>query len=304
MKVIQIDKYGDENVLYYTDVKRPEPKANEILVKVHAAAVNPVDIKIRNGKGKDFGMTLPLILGADFAGTVEEMGSEIKKFKLKDEVYGKILIGCYAEYVIVKEDELGRKPENLDFEQSASLPMGALTAWQAIFDTANLKSGQKILIHGASGGVGSMAVQIAKAKGAYVIGTASTSNKDFVKNLGADEFIDYSTTNFEDVVNDVDVVLDTIGADTHQRSYQVLKKGGFLVSLVQSPSEELMKQYHVQAEVMASQPNPKQLEEITELVEQGKIKTLVEKTYPLSEAKEAQKASEDGHIKGKIILVP
>ena len=194
--------------------------------------------------------------------------------------------------------------KNLDFEQSASLPMGALTAWQAIFDTANLKSGQKILIHGASGGVGSMAVQIAKAKGAYVIGTASTSNKDFVKNLGADEFIDYSTTNFEDVVNDVDVVLDTIGADTHQRSYQVLKKGGFLVSLVQSPSEELMKQYHVQAEVMASQPNPKQLEEITELVEQGKIKTLVEKTYPLSEAKEAQKASEDGHIKGKIILVP
>ena len=304
MKAIQINEYGDDKVLNYTDVERPEPKENEILVKVLAAAVNPVDLKIRNGKGKDFGMKLPLILGADFAGKVEEVGSEIRGFKKQDEVYGKILTDCYAEYVLVKEDELSKKPSNLDFENAASIPMGSLTAWQAIFDTAKLKSGQKILVHGASGGVGSMAVQIAKAKGAYVIGTASAQNKDFVNSLGADEFIDYSSTNFEDVVKDVDVVFDPIGGDTHKRSYQVLKKGGFLVSLVQQPSEDLMKKYNVQAAVMASQPNPKQLEEITGLIEKGKIKTRIEKVFPFSEVKEAHRLSEEGHVNGKIILVP
>lgn len=304
MKAIQITEYGDEGVLYYTDVERPEPKDDEVLVKVLAAAVNPVDLKIRNGKGKDFGMKLPLILGADFAGTVEEVGSNIEKFKKEDAVYGKILLGCYAEYVIVKEDELAIKPVNMDFNKSASIPMGALTAWQAIFDTANLKSGQKILVHGASGGVGSMAVQLAKAKGAYVIGTASATNKDFVNSLGADEFIDYTSTAFEDEVKDVDVVFDPIGGDTNKRSYQVLKKGGFLVSLVEKGSEELMKKYNVEAKVMASEPNPKQLKEITELVEAGKVKTRIEKTFPLSEAKKAQKLSEEGPVSGKIILNP
>lgn len=304
MKAIQIKEYGDENVLNYTDVDRPEPKANEILVKIKAAAVNPVDIKIRNGKGETFGMKLPLILGADFAGTVEEIGSAIKKLKTGDAVYGKILIGCYAEYVIVKETELGRIPENVDFIKAASLPMGALTAWQAIFDSAHLKKGQRILVHGASGSVGSMAVQLAKAKGAYVIGTASAKNEDFVKNLGADEFIDYKSTDFETIVKNMDVVFDPIGGDTHKRSYQVLKKNGVLVSLVQQPSEELMKRYSVQAKIMASQPNPAQLEEITQMVETGQIKTDVAKVLPLSKAKEAQKLSQDGNVRGKIILEP
>lgn len=304
MKAIQMTEYGDESVLNYTDVERPEPKADEILVKIHAASVNPVDWKIRDGKGEKFGMKLPLILGADFAGTVEEMGAEIKKFKKEDEVYGKILIGCYAEYVIVKEGELSKKPKNLDYEKAASIPMGALTSWQAIFETAKLKSGQKILIHAASGGVGSMAVQLAKAKGAYVIGTASGSNKDFVKGLGADEFIDYTSTNFEDVVSDVDVVYDTIGGDTQKRSFQVLKEGGFLVSLVEDPSKELLKKYKVEGKVIASVANAEQLEEITQLIEEEKVKTHVEKVFPLSEAKKAQKLSKEGHVRGKIILVP
>ena len=304
MKAIQIKEYGDERVLKYTDVERPEPKEDEILVKIHAASVNPVDWKIRDGKGKKFGMKLPLILGADFAGTIEEMGSAIKKFRKEDAVYGKILLGCYAEYVIVKENELSIKPKNFDFEQAASIPMGALTSWQAIFETAKLKSGQKILIHAASGGVGSMAVQMAKAKGAYVIGTASGSNKEFVNNLGADEFIDYTNTNFEDVVKDVDVVYDTIGGDTQKRSFQVLKEGGFLVSLIEKPSEELLKKYKVQGKVIASEPNSKQLEEITTLIEANKIKTHVEKVFPLAEAAKAQKLSKEGHVRGKIILVP
>lgn len=304
MKAIQIKEYGDESVLNYTDVECPEPKTDEILVKIHAASVNPVDWKIRDGKGEKFGMELPLILGADFAGTVEEVGTNIEKFKKEDAVYGKILLGCYAEYVIVKENELSRKPNNLDFENAASIPMGALTSWQAIFETAKLKSGQKILIHAASGGVGSMAVQLAKAKGAYVIGTASASNKDFVKNLGADEFIDYTATNFEDVVKDVDVVYDTIGGDTQKRSFQVLKEGGFLVSLVEDPSKKLLQKYKVEGKVIASVPNPKQLEEITQLVEEGKVKTHIEKVFPLSEAKKAQKLSKEGHTRGKFILIP
>lgn len=304
MKAIQINEYGDESVLNYTDVKRPEPQADEILVKVQAASVNPVDWKIRDGKGEDFGMKLPLILGADFAGTVDEIGSSIKKFKIGDAVYGKILLGCYAEYVIVKADELSLKPETLDFENASSIPMGALTSWQAIFDTAHLKSGQKILIHAASGGVGSMAIQLAKAKGAYVIGTASGKNKDFVKSLGADEFIDYTSTNFEDVVQDIDVVYDTIGGETHERSFQVLKEGGFLVSIVKQPSEKLLNEYKIKGGIIASVPNPKQLEEITELVEKGQIKTEIEKVFPLSEAAKAQKLSKEGHVRGKIILVP
>lgn len=304
MKAIQIKEYGDESVLDYTDVNRPEPKSDEILVKIEAAAVNPVDIKIRNGKGREWGMKLPLILGADFAGTVEEIGSEIKKYKQGDEVYGKIVIGCYAQYVIVKEDELSLKPKNLDFDNAASIPMGALTAYQAIFDTANLKSGQKILVHGASGGVGEMAVQLAKAKGAYVIASASGSNENFVRSIGADEFIDYKTVNFEDKVKDMDVVFDPVGGETNKKSYQVLKKGGFLVSLVQAADEELMKKYQVTAKVMMSRPNPAQLAEITKLVEEGKLKTRVNQIFPLSEAAKAQKASEEGHVKGKIILKP
>lgn len=304
MKAIHIKEYGDESVLQYTDVDHPVPKDDEILVKVHAAAVNPVDSKIRGGKGEKFGMTLPIILGADFAGTVEEMGSKISKFTKDEAVYGKILIGCYAEYVIVKENELGRKPGNLDFKNAASLPMGALTSWQAIFETANLESGQKVLIHGASGGVGSVAVQLAKAKGAYVIGTASGKNEDFVQLLGVDEFIDYTSTNFEDVVKDVDVVFDTVGGDTLDRSYQVLRKGGFLVSLIGEPSKEMMEKYEVDAKYISSVPNPEQLEEITNLVEAGKVKTFVAYVLPLSDAAKAQKLSEDGDDNGKIILVP
>lgn len=304
MKAIQIKEYGDESILEYTEVERPKPKDNEILVKIHAASVNPIDWKIREGRGKALGMQLPLILGADFAGTVEEIGLEITKLKKDDEVYGKILVGCYAEYVIVKETELGRKPNNLDYNEAAAIPMGALTSWQAIFETAKLESGQKILIHAASGGVGSMAVQLAKAKGAYVIGTASAKNEKFVKNLGANEFVDYTKTNFEEVVKDVDVVFDTVGGATLERSYQVLKKGGFLVTIVEKPSQELAEKHSVTAQHIASQPNPKQFEEITQLIEQNKIKPYVEKVFSLSEAKEAQILSKEGHTRGKMILVP
>ncbi len=303
MKAIVINEYGDESVLKLEEIEKPQPKDDEIFVKVKISAVNPVDWKIRDGLGEMFGLKFPIILGCEISGTVEETGANIKKFKTGDEVFGFIAErGAYAEYVVAKEIELSKIPENFDFENAAAIPVGALTAWQAIFIKAGLKSGQKILIHAASGGVGSMAVQLAKEKGAYVIATASGKNEEFVKDLGADKFIDYKTTKFEDVVKDVDVVFDTVGGDTQERSFQFLKKGGFLVTIVNPPSSELAEKYGVQAEMIHLVPNAEQLAEITELASDGKLKTSVEKVFPFSEIKKAHELSEAGHTRGKIVL--
>jgi NADPH:quinone reductase-like Zn-dependent oxidoreductase len=304
MKAVVIHEYGDESVLKYEEVEKPTPKSDEILVKVKISAVNPVDWKIRDGLGEMFGLKFPIILGCEVSGTVEETGKRVKKFKLGDEVLGFIAErSAYAEYVIAKENEIVRKPENIDFENAAAIPVGALTSWQAIFDKANLQSGQNILVHAASGGVGSMAVQIAKAKGAYVIATASGANEEFVKGLGADEFIDYKTTKFETVVKDIDVVFDTIGGDTQERSFQVLKKGGFLVSVVSPPSADLAAKFEVNAEMIGVVPNAEQLTEIAELVKSGKVKTHVETVLPFSEVKKAHELSESGRTRGKIVLM-
>ncbi len=223
MKAVTINQYGDQNVLTYTEVERPEPKSDEVLVHTRAAAVNPVDWKIRDGMGEIFGLQLPIVLGCEIAGTVEKVGSDVQDFKEGVAVYGYVSLqrnGGYAEYTIAKTDEIVPKPESLDFENAAAVAVGALTSWQAIFDTANLQSGQRILITGASGGVGSMAVQLAKAKGAFVIATASGKNEEFARSLGADEFVDYTREQFEKVVKEVDVVYDTVGGDTLERSFQ------------------------------------------------------------------------------------
>ncbi len=303
MKAVVINEYGDESVLKYEEIEKPTPKADEVLVKVKISAVNPVDWKIRDGLGKQFGMKLPLVLGCEISGTVEEVGENVNNFKTGDAVFGYIpRHGAYAEYVIAKENELAKKPDDIDFENAAAIPVGALTSWQAIFDKAGLQNGQKILIHAASGGVGSMAVQLAKAKGAYVIATASGANEDFVKDLGADEFIDYKTTRFEDIVKDVDVVFDTVGGDTQERSFQVLKKGGFLVSVVSPPSPESAEQFGVKAEMIGVVPNVGELAEIVELASEGKLKTYVETVLPFSEIVKAHELSKAGHTKGKIVL--
>ena len=304
MKAVVINEYGDESVLKYEEVEKPEPKDDEVLVKVKIAAVNPIDWKIRDGMGEMFGLKLPMIPGCEISGTVEETGANVKNYNVGDEVFGYLSShqGGYAEYAVLKENEISKKPENIDFENAAAIPVGALTAWQAMFDTAGLQSGQKILIHAASGGVGSMAVQLAKAKGAYVIGTASGKNEQFVKDLGADEFIDYTKTKFEDAVKDVDAVLDTIGGDTQERSFQVLKKGGTLVTLVQPPSPELAEKFGVKAEMLNMQPNADQLAEITELATEGKLKTYVETVLPFSEIKKAHELSKAGKTRGKIVL--
>jgi NADPH:quinone reductase-like Zn-dependent oxidoreductase len=305
MKAVVLKEYGGVDALSYEDVEKPSPGADDILVKVENIGVNPIDWKIRNGMGKMFGLNLPLILGTEIAGTVEEVGADVKKFEVGDAVFGNINMmrgGGYAEFVIAKESEIALKPENIDFENAAAIPVGTLTSWKAIFTTANLQAGQKILIHGAAGGVGSMAVQLAKAKGAYVYATASGKNEEFVKNLGADEFIDYTKTKFETVAADVDVVLDTIGGETQERSFGVLKKGGFLVALPAPPSPELAEKFGVRAEMIQSGPNGELLGEIAKLVEEGKIKTSIETVLPLSEIKKAHELSESGHARGKIVL--
>lgn len=306
MKAVKIDEYGDESVVNYTDVKSPVPNADEVLVKVHAAAVNPVDWKIREGFVSMFGLEPPFILGCEIAGTVEETGGDVKKFKPNDAVIGYIgaHIGGYAKYAIIKANEISHKPESLDFDNAAAVPVGALTAWQAMFDLANLQSGQKILITGASGGVGSMAVQLAKAKGAHVTGTASGKNEEFVKNLGADEFVDYTKQKFEEIVKDVDVVFDTVGSDTLERAFQTLKKGGFLVTAVEPPSEEKANQFGIKVAMVRVQPNAQQLAEISLLIDEGKLKTHVETVLPLAEVKKALELSKSGRTRGKIILQP
>ena len=225
MKSITINHYGAQSALNFSDVERPVAGANEVTIKVLAAAVNPADWKIRDGLGEMFGLQLPFTLGCEVAGTIEEVGEGVADFQGGDEVYCFLgsLVGGYAQYVTAPSNEVSPKPSNLDFDNAAAVPVGALTAWQAMFDLADLQSGQTILIHAASGGVGSLTVQIAKAKGAFVIGTASGKNRDFVKSLGADEFIDYTIQKFEEVVQVADVVFDTIGGDTQQRSFQAIK---------------------------------------------------------------------------------
>lgn len=304
MKAVIINQYGDESVLNYTGVNRPEPKEDEVLIKVHAAGVNPIDWKIRDGLGEMFGLKLPVVLGCEIAGTIEEAGAGVQNFKPGDAVYAFLgsATGGYAEYAIAKAVDIALKPESLDFENAAAIAVGALTAWRAMFETANLTSGQRILITGASGGVGTMAVQLAKAKGAFVIGTASSRNEEFVKSLGADEFIDYTKQDFADVVKDVDVVFDTVGGDTLERAFQTVKNGGFLVTTVQPPSEDKAKQYGIKAVMVSVQPSGERLKQINQLIDAGELKTHVETVLPLSQVKRAHELSKTGRTRGKIVL--
>ena len=278
----------------------------KFLIKVHAAAVNPVDWKIRDSGGERFGLELPIIPGGDIAGTVEEMGDGVKNFKKGDAVYGMTVTGGfsggYAEYALAKENAIALKPDGISFEEAAAIPIAAQTAWQSIFDLAHLKSGQRVLITGASGGVGSFAVQFAKAKGAYVIGTASGRNEEFVRSLGADEFVDYTAQKFEEVVKDVDVVFDTVGGDTQERAFQTLKKGGFLATSAGTPSEKKAKEFGVEAEFVFCKPNAGQLAEINQLIEEGKLKIHIETILPLTEVKKAHELSKAGRTRGKIVL--
>jgi NADPH:quinone reductase-like Zn-dependent oxidoreductase len=304
MKAIRIHQYGGPEVLAQVETQRPTPGPGELLIKVAAAAVNPFDWKVRAGYMKDFlPLTFPATLGWDVSGTVEEVGAGVTQFKRGDEVFSRLEDGGgYAEYAVAKETIVARKPRTLDYVHTAAVPTAGLTAWQTLFEVAQLRAGQKVLIHAASGGVGNFAVQFAKAKGAYVIGTASAGNQALLRELGVDEAIDYNKTRFEDVVRDVDVVLDTIGGETQERSFEVLKRGGILVSVVQPPSQELAAKYGVRALFYGSHTSSSDLTEIAKLIDSGKVKTVVETVLPLAEARRAHELSQSGHARGKIVL--
>ncbi len=306
MKAVRIERYGNEEVVKLAEVERPQPGQNELLVKVKVAAVNPVDWKIRDGLGEMFGLKPPLILGCEVAGAVEAVGDHTKDFVVGDEVYGYLGAhsGGYAEYVAAPAREFVRKPKQIDFDTAASVPVAALTAWQGIFDHGKLASGQRILITGASGAVGSMAVQLAKNKGAHVIGIGSGRNEEFVRGLGADEFIDYKKAKFEEEVSGADVVFDTVGGDMQQRAFQTLKRGGFLVSTVDPPSAEKAKEFGVTVAMVVMTPKPDQLAAINQLLESGKLKVRIATVLPLAEVKKAHQLSASGHADGKIILRP
>jgi NADPH:quinone reductase-like Zn-dependent oxidoreductase len=306
MKAVVVHEYGGPEVLKYEDVPRPEPKEDEILVRVIAAGVNPVDGLIRSGRYAQFFKTkLPLIPGYDISGTVEKAGAKITKFKAGDPIYAYIGLkdgGGYAQFAIATEQEASSKPKSLNFVEAAAVPCAAETAWQALIDTAKLNAGQTVLIHGGSGGVGSFAIQIAKARGAKVIATASTPNQDLLKQLGADVAINYTKTKFEDVAKDVDVVLDSVGKDTLARSYGVVKKGGFIVSLVAEPEQAELDKHGIRGAPLSVEPNSDELAEISNLIDEKKIKAIISQVLPLSDAAKAQAQADTHHTRGKVVL--
>jgi NADPH:quinone reductase-like Zn-dependent oxidoreductase len=304
MKAVVAHEYGGPEVLKFEEVARPEPKENEALVRVIASGVNPADPLTLSGKyAREFGTHLPLIPGYDIAGIVEKIGVKVTKLKVGDAVYGYPTFGGgWAEYVTVTEGEVAAKPASLSFTEAAAVPMGALTAWQALVDTAHLHDGQTILIHGGSGGVGSFAVQIAKARGARVIATASTANQDLLEQLGASVAIDYTKARFEDIAKDVDAVLDPVGKETLARSYGVVKKGGIVMSLVALPNRAELEKRGIRGAAISVHADAEDLTEIARLIDAGKIKPVVTQVLPLSEAIEAQRQAATHHTRGKVVL--
>ncbi len=249
-------------------------------------------------------LPLPMTVGSDVAGIVDVVGQGVDSFQPEDEVFGKASAGQggYAEYTVVSSPQVAQKPRSIGFIESAAVPTAGLAAWQSLFDIAGLERGQTVLIHGAAGGVGTFAVQFAKWKGAYVIGTASSKNAQFLKSIGSDEVIDYKNQRFEEVVGNLDVVLDTIGGDTFERSWKVLKPGGFLVSTVASIPEGAPQKHGVRAKTLMTQADGRELAQIAAIIDEQKIKPIVTTVLPLTDARKAHEMSESHHARGKIVL--
>lgn len=305
MHAVLLHQFGGPEELKYEETSVPVINPDEVLIKVYATSVNPIDWKIRQGQRKGAEAVFPIILGRDVSGVVEEVGSQVTSFQPGDEVYscpGISRNGTYAEFIAIHADEVAFKPRSVGHELAAAIPLAGQTAWQGIFDHGGLQSGQKILIHGAAGGVGSMAVQLAKWKGAYVIGTASGKNAAFLKELGADEVIDYKMEDFSEKLKDIDLVFDTIGGETQERSLKVLRPGGILVSTVGIKDQAAISAKGLRGAHFLAHPDASQLEELAELIDEGKIRPIVSKIMPLKDAAEAHRLSEEGHIRGKIVL--
>lgn len=304
---MRLERYRDEEGLRVTRIRRPEPGPGEVLVRVRAAGVNPVDWKIADGFGEFLGLATPLTLGCELAGDVVAAGEGVAGFAAGDPVYGYVSLercGAYAEYAIALPTEIARMPAGISYAEAAAVPVAGETAWQALVETGRLAAGERVLIHAAAGGVGSVGVQLAKSLGAAVIGTASGRNEAFVRGLGADEFVDYTAVPFEEAVAPVDLVFDTVGGDTLSRSLSVLKPGGRLVSIVEVPDPDKAEQAGVAAEMIAVLPEGGQLARLAERVSSGELGVHVARRYPLAETPAALAESRAGHVRGKLIVEP
>ena len=305
MKAIRIHAYGGAENLKYDEVSRPEPQAGQVLIQVYAAGVNPIDWKIREGFFQQvYDYSLPVIAGADVAGVVASVGDGVTTLQPGQAVYGTAdmaLSGAYAEYAVGYADAIAPKPKTLDYIHAASVPIVAITAWQALFDGANLQPEQSVLIHGGAGGVGRYAIQLAKWKRARVIATASAANLDDLRNLGADQAINYASQPFEQQVKDVDVVLDLVGGETQARSWQIIRPGGVLVSTLGVPESGIPQGIEA-VPVFANLRANSQLQQIAQLIDDGQIKASIEQVFELAEAAKAQEVSQHGHPRGKLVL--
>ena len=298
MRAIRYHEHGAAEVLRLEQIPVPEPKEDEVLVRIQAAGVNPVDWKQRSGMNPN----LPATPGIGLSGVVEKIGLGVTGFEPGQEVWGTGQ-GTYAEYAIAPSNSLVSKPAGMSFEEAASIGIGVRTAWAALFESANLKEGQTILVQGAAGGVGMWGVQLARWKGARVIGTASTRNIDFIKSLGADVAVDYTKTRVETLAKGVDVVLDTVGGSVQERSWQTLKKGGILVTIVGSPDEKQAERHGVTGVRVGRPSNSIEIfDTVNELFTSGKVKPVVQKVFSLEQAKQAHELSETTHGRGRIVL--
>ncbi|MFC9448088.1 NADP-dependent oxidoreductase [Bacillus cereus] len=329
MKAMIIGKYG-KVPMRMAEVPTPEINEYEVLAEIHAASINPIDFKIRDGKVKMLlKYEMPLILGNDFAGVITKVGSKVTRFKVGDEIYArprKNKIGTFAEYIAIHEDDIALKPKNLSFEEAASIPLVGLTSYQALHDIMQLQKGQKILIHAGSGGVGTFAIQLAKIMGATVTTTASEAGANLVTSLGADEIINYKTEKFEDILTNYDAVFDTIGGATLEKSFNIIKSGGNIVSVSGMPNARfgkefgsgffktllfslaskkltaLEKKYNAQYSFLFMKPSGDQLRTIANYIEAGQIKPVIDRVFPFEDAQKAMEYSESGRAKGKIIV--
>jgi alcohol dehydrogenase len=308
MKAIQYNTYGGSEVLAESDIAEPAAKQGQVLVEVKAAGFNPFDLKLRAGMMKDFiPLTFPVVFGGDVAGVVTAVGDGVKEYVVGDEVYGTAMIlgggsGSFAQRAAVNAANVAKKPKNTNFEEAAALPLVGASSVQALEDHMHLGKGQKVLIHGGAGGIGHVAIQIAKAIGAHVITTVNTDDVDFVKKLGADEVIDYKTQKFEEVVRDVDGVFDMVGGETLAKSFVVLKKGGVLVTMMGKPDAALAQEYGVIAIGQGTKTDNAHLSRVAWYVDSMNVRVHVGGAFPMGDVQKASTLAE-GHVRGKVVLV-
>lgn len=310
MKAAQMNIYGGSDVVIINgNAPKPTASAGTLLVEVHAAGVNPVDWKIREGYMRNMApLQFPVTLGGDFSGVVTEVGNGVSDFTIGDEAYGQAIVvgggsGSFAEFVSAKVESAAQKPKSVTHTEAAALPLAGVSALQALTEHMNLSTGQKILIHGGAGGIGTMAIQLAKHLGATVATTAAGSDAAYVKELGADEVVDYKSQRFEDMIHDYDAVFDTVGGETYTRSFTVLKKGGIIVSMLEQPQEALMEQHGVKAIAQGTQVTSERLRKLAAFVDQGVLAVRIDKTFPLDQAGAALTYLQTGSPKGKVVLL-